>query len=180
MIDRRGILTALACASLAACATGGVKFGPAESSQLIAANYAAADRLVSGIQRPISKDAPILVATLVRLENLEASSNLGRLVSEQVASRLTQHGYLVPELKLRGSIFIRSDQGELLLSRDVRQIAISHHAQAIVVGTYAVGADVVYVHLEMVDAVSGHVISAHDYFLPMIAQVRVLLGLKAD
>ena len=176
MIDRRGVLTLIAFALLSACATG----GPAQTSQIIAANYAAADRLVFASQRPLPKDAPIIVATLVTLHNLDASSDLGRLVSEQLSSRLTQLGYAVPELKLRGSIFVHSDEGELLLSRDVHQIALSHHAQAIVVGTYAVGADVVYVHVELVDAITGHVISAYDYYVPMIDQVKVLLGLNRN
>ena len=180
MIDRRSVLALLACAALSACATGGPAFGPPQTSQLIAANYAAADSLASGSLSRIPRGAPIIVATLVRLEDIGASSNLGRLVSEQIASRLTQLGYAVPELKLGGSIFVRSDQGELLLSPDVRQIAVSYHAQAIVVGTYAIGADVVYVHVALIDAASGHAISAYDYFLPMIAQVRVLLGGRPD
>lgn len=173
MISYRTVFALLICGSLSACATG----GPTQTSQIIAENYYAADRLVSGSQRPIPKDAPIVVATLVKLDNLGASSNLGRLISEQLSSRLTQLGYAVPELKLRGAIFVRSDVGELLLSRDVRQIALSHHAQAILVGTYALGADVVYVHAELVDATTGYAISAHDYYLPMIGQVKVLLGL---
>jgi TolB-like protein len=178
MINRRGVVAAFVCVLLSACATGGAGFGPPATSQIITANYAAADRLLSGSQRPIPKDGPILVATLVTLEDLGSSSNLGRLVSEQLSSRLTQHGYLVPELNLRGTVLIRSEQGELLLSRDVRQVALSHHAQAVLVGTYAVGADVVYVHVELVDAITGQAFSADDYFLPMIGQVKVLLGLK--
>ena len=83
-------------------------------------------------------------------------------------------------MKLRGSILVRADQGELLASRNVLQIALGYHAQAIVVGTYAVGADVVYVHVELIDAATGRAISAYDYFLPMISQVRVLLGIKPD
>jgi TolB-like protein len=180
MIDRRSVLALVASAALSACATSGPAFGPANTSQLITANYTATDILASGSPRPIPKDAPIVVATLVRLDNHALSSNLGRLVSEQIASRLTQLGYAVPELKLRGSIFIRSNEGEMFLSRDVREIALSYHAQAIVVGTYAVGADVVYVHVELVDATTGHAISAYDYFLPMVSQVRVLLGLTPD
>jgi TolB-like protein len=180
MIDRRRVLALFVYASLSACATSGPAFGPPQTSQLITTNYAAADSLASGSQRPIPKDAPIIVATLVELADITASSNLGRLVSEQFVSRLTQLGYTVAELKLRGSIFIRSDQGELLLSRDVHRIAVSHHAQAIVVGTYAVGADVVYVHVELIDAATGYAISAYDYFLPMISQIRVLLGVKPD
>ncbi len=180
MIDRRSVLALFACALLSACATSGPAFGPPQTSQLISANYAAADSLASGSQRPVPNDGPIVVATLVKLDNITASSNFGRLVSEQVASRLTQLGYAVPELKLRGSNFVRSDQGEPLLYRDVRQIALSHHAKAIVIGTYAVGADVVYVHVELIDAATGYAISAYDYFIPMISQVRVLLGVRPD
>jgi TolB-like protein len=178
MISRRCVASLFICVMLSACAAPGPYFGPAHTSQVISANYAAADQLVAASQKPIAKDAAILVATIVRLEHLGASSNLGRLVSEQLASRLTQLGYSVPEMKLRGSVLVRSDQGELLLSRDVNQIAVNHHAQAIVVGTYAVGMDVVYLHIELVDATTGRAISAYDYFLPMIGQVKVLLGLK--
>ena len=180
MIDRRGVFALLACGLLSACATGGPVFGSVESSQLISANYIAADRLISGSQRAILKDIPIIVATLVKLDNLDTSSNLGRLVSEQLTSRLTQLGYSVPQLKLRDSIFVRSNQGEMVLSRDIHKIAVSHHAQAIVAGTYAVGADVVYVHVELIDSTTGHAISAYDYVIPMIPQVKVLLGLKSE
>ena len=173
----RNALALTICLSISACATSKT-YGSAESSQVISANYLAAERLIVGAQKPIPKDAPIVVATLVKLDNLGASSNLGRLISEQVSSRLTQLGFAVPELKLRGTIFVRAGSGELLLSNDVRDIAQSHHAQAVVVGTYAVGADVVYVHTELVDAITGNALAAYDYYIPMIEQVMVLLGLK--
>lgn len=173
----RNALVLSICLFLSACATSKT-YGSAESSQVIGANYIAAERLIATAQRPIPKDAPIVVATLVKLNNLSASSNLGRLISEHLSSRLTQLGFAVPELKLRGIIFVRAGSGELLLSNDVRDIAQSHHAQAVVVGTYAIGADVVYVHTELVDAITGNAISAYDYYIPMIEQVMVLLGLK--
>lgn len=179
-IGGRRVLALFACALLCACAARGPAFGPPQTSQLITTNYAAADSLIAGSPRPIPSDAPVIVTTLMKLENINVSSNFGRLISEQIASRLTQLGYAVPELKLSGPIFVLSDEGELLLSPDTHRIAQSQRMKAVVVGTYAVGADVVYVHLELVEATNGHAISAYDYFLPMIPQVKVLLGLSAN
>ena len=62
-------------------------------------------------------NAPFIVATLVNIDQLEQSSTLGRLISEQVASRMTQMGYGVLELKVRNGIYMKRNEGELLLTR---------------------------------------------------------------
>jgi len=176
---RRSSVFLLSIVVLASCATGPT-FDQAKRSDLIEANYAGADRLIAANPRRLLNDAPIIVATLVKLDNLSESSNFGRLVSQQVAARFSQLNYPVPELKLRGEIFVRAAQGELLLSRDIQDIVAAHHAQAVVVGTYAVAATYVHVNLELVDAITRQIISAHDYRLPLVPDVRVLLGMKLN
>lgn len=177
-MNRRLALAALAGLA-AGCASGGPTFELARTSSLVGANYEAADILVGGAQHRLAAGQPIIVATLVRMESLGQSSNLGRLISEHIGSRLIQRGYNVPELKLRGTIFVQSTQGELMLSRDLREIAASHHAQAVVVGTYAVANNYVYVNVKLIEAGGHATIAAHNYLLPYTGEIKALTEPRA-
>ena len=172
----------LLVAGLAFCVTGCV-LNPvgAENTganDLIGSSYKAADALsVAATQKwhqPIRQDSPILVATLVNIDSLESSSRLGRLISEQLQARFSQLGYAVSEVKLRGTLFVKQDAGELLLSRELKDISTTHHAKVVVVGTYAAARDKVFVNLKMVGD-DNVVIGSYDYALAQNNDVRALL-----
>ena len=124
---------------------------------------------------PIDKNVPVLIATIVNIDSLTQSSRLGRLISEQVATRLTQRGYSVVEMKLRNNVYIREGTGELLLSRDVRELSKNYNAQVVVVGNYAVAAGYVYLTLKAVTASDNRVIAAVNYLLPLTDNNKALL-----
>ncbi len=161
---------------LASCSTEPTYLA-AESSELIQANHAAVDKLMATTAMPIVKEVPLLVATLVNIDSLNHSSRLGRLVSEQIATRLTQKGYSVIEMKLRGDVYIREGAGELLLSRDVRNLSRNYDAQVVIVGNYAVASHYVYLTLKAVTVSDNRVIAAINYVLPLTGSNRVMLGL---
>lgn len=117
------------------------------------------------------------MATLVNINNLEQSSTLGRTVSEQVGTRLANMGYAVKEVKLRGTLFVKSDTGELLLSRELKDISASHKAQAVVVGTYSYANEYVYLNIKLVD-VNNTIISGYDYALPVEPIIKSMLGVR--
>ena len=143
------------------------------SGGLVEASQQAADALVQNV--PLNPGQPVLVGTLVSVDRLSESSRFGRLVSEQIAGRLTQRGLRVTEVRLRESLAMQPDQGELLLSRELRNVGRSHDAQAVVVGTYAVSVTQVFVSLKLVRGPGGDVLAAHNYALPMDGNVRALL-----
>ena len=118
----------------------------------------------------------VLVATLVNVDRLNESSRLGRIFSEQIAGRMVQRGLRVTEVKLRDNLVLHREQGELLLSREVREVSQAQNAQAVVVGTYAVSASVVYISLKLVNPVGNQVIAAHNYAVPADENVRSLLA----
>jgi TolB-like protein len=159
---------------LAACASP--NYPAAQNSEFTQANYAAIDKLLSAPAVPIEKDIPLLVATMVSIDSLNQSSRLGRLVSEQYAARLTQLGYYVVEMKLRNNIYIREGTGELLLSRDVRDLSKSHNAQVVVVGNYAVASGYVYLTLKAVAVADNRVIAATNYLLPLTENNKAMLA----
>jgi len=119
----------------------------------------------------------ILIASFVNIDNLEESSTFGRTVSEYIGSRLNQNGYKVVEMKLRRSIFMKKNAGEFLLTRDLKEISTRHNAQAIVVGTYSLGKNVVYVSARIIKLTDNTILSSYAYKLPLGKNTRKMLGL---
>ena len=161
------VVVALALA-VAACAAGAFYFDAGESN-LIRGNYAATDTLVAGGKVP-AEGGPVVVATVVNIDQLDRSSTLGRLISEHVASRLAAKGYTVTELKMAAPVYMRTLEGELVLSREVRAISAKHGAQAVAVGTYALDTTggyggVVFVSLKLVRTSDNAIVGASDYAL---------------
>jgi TolB-like protein len=147
-----------------------------------AVNYGAVTELMKRYPGPASTTnsaaypgAPFIVATLANIDQLEQSSTLGRLISEQINSRMAQMGHEVVELKVRNSVFIKRNEGEFLLTREIKEIAAAHNAQAVIVGTYAESASLIYVSLKLVNPASSKILSAYDYALPLDRQIRSML-----
>jgi TolB-like protein len=166
----------LALALLSGCQTAPP--APIGPERYIELTYEAADKLIGQLGRQkayANKSEPILVATLVNVDELESSSRMGRSLSEQVAARLTQSGYKVVEVKLRGALFVKRSEGELLLSREITQISQSYSAPAVVVGTYAAAENFVHVNLKVVAADTQLVLAAADYGLPLDNNTKILL-----
>jgi TolB-like protein len=157
---------------LSGCANSG---GEIPDADLMATNYKAAEQLLANSQVPLQKGQNVVEATFVDIVDLEDSSALGKLISEQISSRLTQLGYRMVELKLRNNIFIKERGGEFMLSRAVQDISTAHDAQAVIVGTYAVARDEVFVKASIVQPASNAIVSSYDYALPIGKNLRALL-----
>ncbi len=143
------------------------------NSQLVASSHHAVTKLLAGIpaDHPLDPKKPIIVASLVNIDDL-SSSRLGRLISEQLMTRLVESGYTVTELKLRESIYIRHKEGELMLSREIPEISRKHAAQAVLVGTYATSINTLYLTIKLVGVADNQVISSYDYVMPMDTEIR--------
>jgi len=144
-------------------------------NDFVNANYTAVEKLMVGLNRPLSKSAPLLVTTLVNIDSLEESSRLGRTISEHIQTKLSHLGFAVIEVKMRGDLKMKPDQGELLLSRELKEISQTAKAQAVVVGTYSQAKETLYINLKLV-APDNVVISAYGYTLPLDSNVSSLLG----
>lgn len=140
---------------------------------LIEVNERAVDALL--LNAPLDPSQPVLVASLVNVDRLTESSRLGRMFAEQMAGRMVQLGLRVTEVKLRENLLLHREHGELLLSREAREVSRSQNAQAVVVGTYAVSASVVYITLKLVNPVGNTVVAAHSYSVDIDQNVSTLL-----
>ncbi len=137
------------------------------NGDVVCASYGIVNKLENNLREPISQDASVIVASFVNVSDLTKSSAFGRIMSEQIGSRFAQKGYKVIEMKLRqNSIFVdQENKGEFLLSRNIKDISLTHKASVVVVGTYAKGHDKVYVSARMINPIDSVILSSCDYEL---------------
>lgn len=175
MISR--ILTlALLIATLAGL-TGCAQRSPADTP-FINANYQAGDALLDQLHHRLPPGSTLLVATLANIDALERSSTFGRLASEQISARFTQSGYQMIEMKFRNSVYILQNQGELMLTRELHDLAREHAAAAVIVGTYGEAKDRIYVNLKVIQPETNIVQAVYDYALPIDDDMRMLMRSK--
>ena len=171
-----------AAAVLAGCANNAppVRVEPtyqeAASSQFIQSSRDAVATLTAGFSMESLGTGPVLVATVVNVNDMSRSAPLGRTLSEQYASQMSALGFNVKELKLRGDVFVKEGAGELLLSREIKDIARNHNAAMVLVGTYSAAANYTYVSLKLVRTEDSRIIRGHDYALPNDRDVQRLLA----
>lgn len=152
-----------------------------KDSDIIQESYHAAEVLQTAAESPkgvhaaLERHRPLMMASFVNIDNVQASSTFGRMLGEHVGSYFTQHGYDVIELKLRNDVFIKEETGELMLSRELKDITQQHDAQAVIVGTYAVAVDSVFVTTKVIRALDGVILGSYDYKLPMGPDTKALL-----
>lgn len=170
----------LALLVLTACQSGSkapvsppITFSEAAASEFIKTNRDAVDALVAGLDP--EEFSPILVATIVDVNDLHQAKPLGRTLSEQYVSRLVSLGFSLKAVNLRGDVFVSETTGELLLSRNVDDIAQVYSASVVLVGTYSMAGRLTFVSLKLVNAMTGQIIRTHDYALPNNSDVRALL-----
>lgn len=174
-------VAAAATVALTGCSTTPVNvkseptYEDAANSKFMNVNREAINRLVAGVDLAKIAGAPVLVATVVNVNDLRRAAPLGRTLSEQYASFMVASGFHVKELKLRGDVFVREETGEMMLSREVKDIARAHSAGLVVVGTYSTAAQFTYISLKLVRTDTGQILRGHDYALPNDADVSRLL-----
>lgn len=144
---------------------------PGMQPQLLQSSYGAADDLHDQLEDTDIAGYPMLVASFVNSGDFERTSNLGRLLSEQVASRLSQHGYAVKEIQLReDELAVRRKAGVFALSRNLSKINPELEALSILVGTYTVIERQIYVNVRVLNIQDGVVLASSDFRLPYIRQ----------
>ena len=178
------LLTALAAALLSGCigTTPPVRTEPtyqdAAINPFIQSSREAIAQLSAGIDMTALGAGPVLVATVVNVNDMARSAPLGRTLSEQYASHMAALGFNVKELKLRGDVFVKEGTGELLLSREIKDIARNHNASMVLVGTYSGAANFTYVSLKLVRTEDSRIVRGHDYALPNDRDVQRLLQVQ--
>lgn len=122
-------------------------------------------------------DRPVLYSTTVNLNDYSNTTNFGRLHGELFASALVQHWQndLVKMTLRQSSAPIIPQQGEFLLSRDVQNLAVDYNAGAVLVSTYSVSIDKVYINLQLINVDYNTVVASASYSIPLGPRTRGML-----
>lgn len=147
----------------------------ARHSKFVASSHEAIDKLLAGLDLTEMAATPMLVGTVVNVNDTRRVAPLGRTLSEQYAGRLVNKGLRVTEMKLRGDVFIKEGTGELMLSREIKEIAKAHNAGLVLVGTYSPATYTTFVSLKLVRTETGEMVRGHNYALPNNSDVNKLL-----
>jgi TolB-like protein len=147
-----------------------------DEANLLQLNFDAADRLIraANLSNRLKNRHRFVITTLADVNDLSESTALGRLISEQITERFVQNHYDVFDARLHSRLMV-SDEGEFVLSRELREIGRAQKAEFLIAGTYAVGETQVYVTLKMLSFVNGKILASQAYSLPKDANIRALL-----
>ena len=124
----------------------------------------------------LAKDRPIVVATMVSVDDYNHSSTFGRLASQLIANRLSQRGYLVRDVTYMRALAVQPGTGQIVLSQEAVRASDAVNAQAVVAGTYAVGGNELYLNMRLLKADSGEILSSADVVIPLTHNTEVLLA----
>ena len=138
----------------------------------------AADAMLVTVGNRLRHREKILPASFVEEGNLEQSSALGRILAQQMASRFTQAGFSVVEIKLAKNISLRKGEGQFVLTRELEKIAESQKAHAVLAGSYVATKSQLFVNAQLIRLRDGVALASEDFTLPLTHDLRLLLGQK--
>lgn len=145
------------------------------SADLGVLTYRAVDQMIC-LAPQMSPSTPVIVSSITDSQRLDQSSRFGTLVADLVKSRLARNNVIVSEQRLRTRMLLRRDDGEMMLSRDMRAMVPSPPYACVVTGTYAAADTRVYVALKLIDASDARIMSAVDFVVWRNSDVSRLLG----
>ena len=150
-------------------------FTETKAIDLVGITLKAAKTLADKARKTVPPESMILSTSLADINDLSKTTTLGRVISEQLSSRLSDQGFKLKEIKMRDNVFISEDiGGEFTLSRRLKVLSKSHDATAILAGTYAIGSQTIYVNVRLIDTTDNIVLATADFQLPLDADMRAL------
>jgi len=163
----------LAVAMLAGCESPAVGAPPKDCPMETA--YWAVDGLLDQLA---DRDClgRVLVATMVDINAVNQTSMFGRQFSEFMSSRLTFRDVDVIHATVRQDHMLIRQEGQFLLSRDIRNLAADHNAKTMLVGTYGTTTDQVILSVRFVSTVDDATLAAVDFSLDRKEAVQEMLA----
>ncbi len=137
-------------------------------------------QLTSGLRQPLGENGRLIMSTVVDIDDLYQTTRFGRTLTEAMATRLFRHGFGVIEVRRASELMVKSQGGELILSRDARLLASKHNAVALVTGTYSLTPDTVIVNVRFIDAGGQDVLSVAGIEIQRSRAINALLASGAE
>lgn len=146
------------------------------SPSIQASAYHAADIMLQKLRADfrVGRES-ILPASFVDERNMELTTPFGRLLSRQFATRFTQAGHALVEIKLRKNILLQPGEGQFILTRELEKIRDTHQVHAVLTGSYVTSKSRVFITAQVVRLRDGVTLAGEDFDLPLTRDIRSLL-----
>ena len=132
-----------------------------------------ADQIERNIQHKNLLPA-VLASTFVNLDDLDDTSPLGRLITENLIHELQVRHWNVYDIRLSKAVAV-NPAGEFVLTRDPKLLENQYLVAGVLAGTYSVTDDEVFVNARVIDVNTGVVVSSGQISLPIDDFVARLL-----
>jgi TolB-like protein len=124
---------------------------------------------------PEMRSRALVVTDFVDLSTLNETSQLGRLLAQNLMHEMQLRNWSVTDITFRKNILIESS-GEFSLSRDVKQLKPPAQTGSIITGTYVNTAEGLILNVRMIQVISGAVVSTAQVKLPQDRLISYLLS----
>lgn len=132
-------------------------------------------QLINNAQEDIPGEYMVAVSTFVNLNQLYSTSGLGRYICEQLMGELQMAGVEVIDIRKTPGLMIRKKHGEYSLSRDMDELSFVHPVQAVIVGTYTVADDQIFINARLLQNSDGMVLSSGSLTFTLDRVTQTLL-----
>ncbi len=134
-----------------------------------------ASELSRNLQRHDVMSAPVIVTTFVDLNDLTKTSVFGRMMAERMIDEMSRRGFRMLEVRRAQDLFMKKDVGEMILTRDVAELADSTQARAVLAGTYVATETSIIINARLIDTRSPQVLSTVSFEVAMTDEIEGLL-----
>lgn len=121
---------------------------------------------------------PVVITSFPNLDKMKETSNLGRLIAENLMHELQLRRWSVIDVRLVKDIII-NEEGEFSISRDIKKIRDSYKIAGVVTGTYSFTNDSVIVNARAIDIDTGIVKSSAQIAIPIDGIESLLFNSQA-
>lgn len=177
-----GSLSALSACSAAALLVGELPLYE-EDSNMVAQNHTAADIIAQQVKKRMHTGQPIVVQDFWNNHAPQNMTPLGRVIPEQISTRLIQLGYQIIQPRYAQQNTQQIDPNSspelFLASQQLSPTKYSQYTQGahiILSGSYTKSVGHVKIHVRMTDSTSGIFVAAYDYTLPITREVEELIS----
>jgi TolB-like protein len=148
-----------------------------DGALLLEENARAGDALAGQLLLRQGSGSGMLAASLVELGNLDQAALFGQVISQQIGSRLSQHGFKVLESRLAAELRLDKANGEFMLTRESAQLLTrNHNASSVLLGVSSEAGQRIYLSVRVVRLNDNAVLAAYEYYLPKTDDILALLA----
>ncbi|MFQ5431190.1 MAG: FlgO family outer membrane protein [Nitrospinota bacterium] len=160
----------------ASCVTG---FVPKSSYQKSATDrfgtHYLAKEIFNNLRTPAVINSPTIITSFVDLNELEKTSVFGRLMAEKLLDELSRKGFQVVEVRRAQDLFIKKSVGEMILTREINELASVTKARTVLAGTYVATSEGVIINARLIDIKSPEILSTVSYEVELTEEIENLI-----